>query len=1220
MAKTLREEDLRLNVIVNGDSGRKKILDLEKAVDASTASIRQIRKEQEMLAKQGQTDTARYRELSQAIKTETSSVKQNKAEIEALRRQMSVGSMTIAELTARAKALRAQLAHTAPGTEDWQRLNRELQETNSRLSELKGQSGKTGSSISALSGGIAKAAAGIGVAVMAARKAWQGLRSGVQTIADFEQANVNLSTILGRNVEDISLLTDEALRLGAATKYTASQATGLQTELAKLGFAEREILSMGEPVLNFATAVGADLSEAAALSGAALRMFGLQADDTEELLGTLALSTNKSALSFSYLQTAISIVGPVAKTFGFSVKDTTALLGTLANAGFDASSAATATRNIILNLANANGKLAKALGEPVKTFPELMDGLKRLNAQGIDLATTLELTDKRSVAAFNSFLSGADSAVVLRGELEDTDGVLKDIADKRMNTVEGAVASLQSAWERFVLSLRNNTGWIKDAVLAARDLVQLITPKEAHATAEELGRRTADYVRGLWNMYEVDMAEGEDARSDALARVSQAIQEDQTKLEDQLRSAEAKLEVTSGARNKRRWKKEVEQLREGLKVVSDARQEFLDRQQWFFFGGETGADAGAGASGGTGGSGGDGGDKKSAWSLQNDASFLAAKAALTKKYNDQEIASQEEYEKQLYELEVATLTARLALRKVSGADRLKLENDLQEKIMKRRQTEQKVKEEQAKKEQEALRFIEDENIAASDSSYRKKVLEEDRRYADELKKFAGQKEALEAVERKHQRLMLQINLEGFDELAQYEKSDYDLRRQKAENYYSELIATKRKGSADEIALQREMHLAIADIDLEYLEEQRKRLLRYIEAGFAGEIDFSEKQLMEFRKKVADVIKQINSVKGSIKGENQKWYEGTGTGSLFGVSEAQWGQLFANLKEGKLRAEDLSNALNALGGMAQEGFQLASQAIAMTNAKEQEELKAYQKANETKRKDLQKRLDTGLMTQAQYDAEIEKMEVEQEAREEEMALRQAEREKRMNIVQAIINTALSVTKTLAQWGWPAGAVPASIVGAMGAAQVAMMASTPVSGRESGGPFDQDGRPVRVRRRQDGRTFPARLSPDSRGYIDRPTVLVGENGTEYVIPAEALQNPSVAPFVDAIETARCSGRLRDLRLEAVQPRLAVAGRAAGGFFDDDAAAGSLGGSVTMPDGTRLSAANYQELLQLLRRMNTIFSKPIKAEVAMLGHRGIIEKTEEYNRAKRGGQLNG
>ena len=113
-------------------------------------------------------------------------------------------------------------------------------------------------------------------------------------------------------------------------------------------------------------------------------------------------------MSFSYLATALPIVGPVAKAFNFTIEDTLALLGKLADAGFDASMAATATRNILLNLADGSGKLAQALGKPVKNLPELVDGLKKLKEEGIDLNTTLELTDKRSVAAFNAFLTSAD--------------------------------------------------------------------------------------------------------------------------------------------------------------------------------------------------------------------------------------------------------------------------------------------------------------------------------------------------------------------------------------------------------------------------------------------------------------------------------------------------------------------------------------------------------------------------------------------------------------------------------------------------------------------------------------------------------------------------------------------------------------------------------------------------------------------------------------------
>lgn len=65
--------------------------------------------------------------------------------------------------------------------------------------------------------------------------------------------------------------------------------------------------------------------------------------------------------------------------------------------------------------------------------------------------------------------------------------------------------------------------------------------------------------------------------------------------------------------------------------------------------------------------------------MSNDEAFLKAKAELTRQYNEKEIASQGEYDDRLYQLEVATLTARLAAHKEKGADRAKIENDLQEK-------------------------------------------------------------------------------------------------------------------------------------------------------------------------------------------------------------------------------------------------------------------------------------------------------------------------------------------------------------------------------------------------------------------------------------------------------------------------------------------------------------------------------------------------------------
>lgn len=298
------------------------------------------------------------------------------------------------------------------------------------------------------------------------------LTGSAKTMREFEQANANLSTILGVTRDEMKALTDSALMLGRTTEYTASQVVQLQTELAKLGFGQGSIISMQKSVLQFATAVGANLADAASVAGSTLRAFNLASKDTDDVLATLAVATNKSALSFDRIQNSIGTVFPVANAFGLTVKDTTALLGSLANAGFDASSAATATRNIILKLADANGKLAKAMGGPAKTFDEIIDGLIKLRKAGTDLNEALELTDRRSVAAFTAFISGADSARELRQSLEDVSGELERIEKERLNTVEGSTLLLKSAWEGLTLAFSQSNGTIKDTIDWLTKLIQ----------------------------------------------------------------------------------------------------------------------------------------------------------------------------------------------------------------------------------------------------------------------------------------------------------------------------------------------------------------------------------------------------------------------------------------------------------------------------------------------------------------------------------------------------------------------------------------------------------------------------------------------------------------------------------------------------------------------------------------------------------------------------
>ena len=331
--------------------------------------------------------------------------------------------------------------------------------------------------------GVGSIAAGVSLAIGA-------LKDGVKTTMDFNKQQSILQAVTMQSKEQLKDLTDQALELGAKTRYSASEIAGLQIELAKLGFNPREIKEMTEHVQNLATALDSDLANSASLVGATLRMFGLETQDTQKVADVLAASCSKSALSFEFLNSAMSTVGPVANAFGLSLEDTVGILGVLANAGFDASSSATAAKNIFLNLADANGKLAQSFGKPVKSGQEMMTALKSLKDRGIDLATALEMTDRRSVAAFNTLLDGADNGKELIKALEGCNGAAKQMSDIMSDNLEGDLAGLNSAWEGLMLQLGGGQDLFREVVQWITKLVQKVT---------EVSKSISDWATDLYD-------------------------------------------------------------------------------------------------------------------------------------------------------------------------------------------------------------------------------------------------------------------------------------------------------------------------------------------------------------------------------------------------------------------------------------------------------------------------------------------------------------------------------------------------------------------------------------------------------------------------------------------------------------------------------------------------------------------------------------------------
>lgn len=521
MAKRLSEDEIKWILSVESSQAQQEVRKLTKENSKLTQSNKECKKEMINLIAQGKKESAEFKNLEKAVKDNNKEIDKNKRLINGLTDRMKVNELTMGQLKKRAKELQTQLDNTSKAThpEEYAQLEKQLRKTRSRMSELKNSGEQMQSSFK----GISKAKAGVVAASVFFLKA---MKDGVVKIKEFEQSNADLAAVLGTTRSRITDLTEDAKRLGATTEYTASQVTNLQTELAKLGFNKQQIRNMTEPILLFATATSADLPEAAKLAGAALRSFEMTSEQTERAVSAMAVATTKTALDFRFLETAMSTIAPVARALGFTIEDTVALLGTLANSGFDASTAATSTRNILLNLADSSGQLAKALGKPVRSLDQLVPALIKLKEEGVDLAEALELTDKRSVAAFNTFLSGAGTLTDLRDSITDVGQEMKNMQKEKLDTLHGSIKILESAWEGLMLAFSKSSGFLKKSVDFLTSILNVTT--ELISPAANLTKKYTDQLEKVADL-EVNTAQLAN-RYEELKAKSELSKDEQTEL------------------------------------------------------------------------------------------------------------------------------------------------------------------------------------------------------------------------------------------------------------------------------------------------------------------------------------------------------------------------------------------------------------------------------------------------------------------------------------------------------------------------------------------------------------------------------------------------------------------------------------------------------------------------------------------------------------------
>jgi TP901 family phage tail tape measure protein len=410
--------------------------------------------------------------------------------------------------------------------------------------------------------------------------------------------------------------------------------------------------------------------------------------------------------------------------------------------------------------------------------------------------------------------------------------------------------------------------------------------------------------------------------------------------------------------------------------------------------------------------------------------------------------------------------------------------------------EQKIKEAQI----EALDVEIDKAVASGDT---KKVDSLSRTKEIWLERNRELNNQIQYEEELHQLEIGKIIQKGLEEDIQEKQKAFDRETILRETAHNNAMAALGNNEAAKKVLQDQFNEEEAQHQEKHLRELIAEMNGIIQGGeFEGfnlELLSPEQkqQLLDFldeaNLKLSDLINKMSS-SGGEEGPSLD-----GGVDVLGFSIEQWDQVFANLDT---TAGKLEMAQMAVGSLMNAWSMYSN----FQNKREQADLQEFERAQDQRQQRLQRQLDSGYINQRQYNRAVEEMEKESRKKRAEMEYKQAKREKEMAIANIVMNTAIGVSKALAQGGMVLGVPWAAIVAGLGAVQLGMAIATPLPAKG----YEEGLYPVQ--REQDGKMFNASYGGETRsGLVSKPTLfLAGERRKpEMVIDdrAWAKMNPDV-----------------------------------------------------------------------------------------------------------------
>lgn len=379
-------------------------------------------------------------------------------------------------------------------------------DVSSYVASLKTAAGQTKTFASGLETGITKNKAqadavalgllGIGLAAgVVALKA-------VKSFADFDAAMSDVQASTHETAGNMDLLRNAAMDAGARTAFSAIQAAGAVSELAKAGVSTADILGGAlDGALALAAAGSLDVGDAAETAATAMTQFKLSGKDVPHIADLLAAAAGKAQGDVSDMAMALKQSGLVAAQFGFSVDETVGVLAEFASAGLIGSDAGTSLRTMLLRLANPSKQAAdelKALGinvydaggnmvKPAVLAGELSSQMSKLDPATRNAALATIFGSDAIRAASVLYADGSAKAAGWVSSVNDT-GYAAETAAIKQNNLKGDLEKLSGAFDTLMIEMGSGAnGPLRDVVQALTGVVDMLGGIPAPVRAAALG-------------------------------------------------------------------------------------------------------------------------------------------------------------------------------------------------------------------------------------------------------------------------------------------------------------------------------------------------------------------------------------------------------------------------------------------------------------------------------------------------------------------------------------------------------------------------------------------------------------------------------------------------------------------------------------------------------------------------------------------------------------